>query len=169
MKKNKKYYKSVEIKERFSLTLFIIFGLELGLLFAFNFVFGIVSILITIGILRIKSGVEIDLDNNRMRDYISFLGIELGNWTTIPNLKYISIVRVKLKRKSFKVSAITFGQSSSNKLMYNVNLITEDKRKRYIKILSAKKEESIKTALKIGELLDLKVLDYSTIDKKWIR
>lgn len=169
MTSDKRYYKSVEIKKRFNITLFLIFSFELALFYAVSYVLGGISILLTIGILLIKSGIEIDLDNERMRDYVSIFGIELGTWTNIPKLKYISIVRVKLKRKSFKFSAVTFGQSSSNKSMFNVNLITEDKRKRYIKVLSAEKEESITTAIKIAELLELKVLDYTSFEKKWIR
>jgi len=168
MASDKRYYKSVEIKKRFNITLFLIFSFELALFYSVSYVLGGISILLTIGILVIKSGIEIDLDNERMRDYVSIFGFELGPWTSIPKLKYISVVRVKLKRKSFKFSADTFGQSSSNKLMFNVNLITEDKRKRYIKVLSAEKEESIATAIKIAELLELKVLDCTSFEKKWI-
>ena len=166
---SKRHYKSTEIKKRFSNTLFIVFALELAFLFSVSYLVGGLLIAVTFGILFIKTGVEIDHDNNRMRSYFNFFGIETGNWTSIPKLKYVSVVRVKTKKKSFQASSDLFVQTSSKNVKFSVNLITEDKIKRFIRITSAKKDEAIKKALELGEVLDLRVLDYTTHDKVWIK
>ena len=166
---SKRHYKSTEIKKRFSITLFIVFALELAFLFSVNIIVGGLLIAVTFGILFIKSGVEIDPDNNRMRSYFNFFGIETGNWISIPNLKYVSVVRIKTKKKSFQASSDMFVQTSSNNVKFNVNLITEDKRKRFIRILSADKDEAINKALELGNVLDLRVLDYTTANEVWLK
>jgi len=166
---SKRHYRSTEIKTRFNTSLFIVFTLELAFLFAVSYIVGGLLIAVTLGVLFIRTGVEIDLDNNRMRSYFNFFGMESGNWTSIPELKYVSVVRVKTKKKRFQASSDMYVQVSTKNVKYNVNLITEDKRKRFIRMLSAEKEEAIEKALELGKTLDLKVLDYTSHDKVWIK
>ncbi len=165
----KEHYKSAEIKQRLTLPICIVFGVELAFCFAVHWFIGGLLLIATIGILFIRTGLEIDNKAGRMRNYINLFGVEVGGWRKTPELSYISVVRVKLKRKSFQASSDMYVQTSSNKVKYNVNLITEDRRQRFIKILTAEKNKCIDEALKIGDILDLKVLDYTTPNEKWIR
>jgi hypothetical protein len=71
--------------------------------------------------------------------------------------------------KSFSGASAIFTQETTGSFIYNINLIVDDKKIRYIKILSARKGEALRKAMEIGNALDSKVLDYTTHDKKWIR
>jgi hypothetical protein len=91
-----------------------------------------------------------------------------GKWKDLPAVKYISVVRVNESSKGYQVSSRMFVESSKGEKAFNLNLIVDDKI-RFITLSRMKKEIGLKTAMEIGNLFDLKVLDLSTPEKKWIR
>jgi hypothetical protein len=50
---------------------------------------------------------------------------------------------------------------------YKVNLVVEGD-ERYVSICSGKLEEMKAEAIRLGKHMDLRVLDYTTHEKKWI-
>lgn len=62
-----------------------------------------------------------------------------------------------------------FVQTSSKNYTYQLNLIVDDPKIRKLRIISGKRNKVISEGLKLGEFLNLKVLDVTTFDKKWIR
>ncbi|TRX65812.1 hypothetical protein [uncultured Carboxylicivirga sp.] len=121
------------------------------------------------GFVLAKSGLEIETQENRMRRYISILGYVSGKWIEIPELDYVTIVRVKMTSKKYQASGAIYVQAPSSKVKYRVNLATKDRRNRVVKVLTSEKDEAISEALKIGEALNLNVLDSTSHNQKWIK
>lgn len=134
-----------------------------------NIIFGVFLTLITMGILLISSGLEIDTKQNKLRRYCKIFGYVIGNWESIPELDYVTVVRVKMTAKKFQASSDLYLQAPSSNVMFRVNLVTKDSRNSVIKVVTCEMNEAINEALKIGNALDLGVLDYTSSDRKWIK
>ncbi len=93
--------------------------------------------------------IEIDIENSKIRRCISIFKIKLpAHWKDIPEMKYITIAK-----------AFTY---------YTVKIVVNHKM-RFVNLQTLKKDEAIKLGLKVGETLDLKVLDHTTREENWIR
>ncbi len=163
------YYKSAEIKQRFNYGLAIIFIVNLSIMVSVNIFVGMILTALTIGILLSKSGLEIDTEQNMLRRYSKVFGYVMGKWESIPELDYVTVVRVKITTKKYQASSDLYVQAPSANVKYRVNLVTKDKKKRVIKVLTSEMKEAISEALIIGEALDLRVLDYTSHESKWIK
>jgi len=123
--------------------------------------FGLIALIIGISALTYSSGLEIDVENSRYRNYSKILGYNLGEWKHLPPVKYVSVVR-------YISSDADSGESDSSDYQYKLILAVDD-HKRVVKLTSLEKEKAIEEALKIGEKFDLKVYDCTSPEKKWIR
>ena len=90
------------------------------------------------------TGVSIDTKKQRYIKYDRFTKLRIGRWEALPKPSYVTLVRIKLS-----------------------NLVVEGDR-RFIAICRGEKEKMTQEALKLGKKLDIRVLDYTTHEKKWI-
>lgn len=127
--------------------------------------FGLFILLLTIGSYFITTGFEINTSKNKYRYAISIFGLFIGIWKKLPQVEYVSIVGIHTTGRVIPGRMLEQGMGVVD---YNINLIVDDNI-RYINIITLEKEEALKVGLDIGETLDLKVLDYTSSDEKWIR
>jgi len=168
-----KYYKTDIEQKKSHILIYVLIGFFLVLYLAaailIHIILGVVLALITYMFVATKTGVEIDVTNNRFRRNMILLGHDFGKWRLLPPVKYVSVVRMKESAKSFSGATATLSRQTTGSFIYNINLIVDNKKIRYIKILSARKKEALQKAILIGNALDIKVLDYTSHDKQWIR
>jgi len=82
----------------------------------------------------------------------------------LPDTNYIAIVNVKASQNLYAASI----SSQTKELLCQVNLIHQNSKKRFTKLLTTKKEEALKLALEISEKINKPVLDKTTGEKKWL-
>ncbi len=97
------------------------------------------------------------------------MGHVFGKWEEIPELDYVTVVRVGMTSKKFQASSNLYVQSPASTFQYQINIATKDNKQRIIKILICDKENAINEAIKIGEDLKLNVLDYTKPESRWIK
>jgi hypothetical protein len=165
----KNYLELIEIKPRLSFTLLFVITINLILFVAASIIFGVLMTILTISLFFQTSGFIIDRENNRVKKVRGFWGMKIGKWQKLPEFKYVSLLRVKQGRKSYQASSAMFVQKSSNSNIYKVNLVIDSGTQKVFNLINANKEKAIETGLLVGEYLDLKVLDVTTHEKKWIR
>ena len=135
-----------------------------------NFFVFLFAIILSIGIAFISSGFLIDFNNKKLKKFTNIYGFYLGKWEDLPEIKYVSVVRVKQSRYSNQVQDGTgINQVSSNNSSYRVNLIFDEKDRKYMTLISTSREKALNEAMRIGDAFDIKVLDFSTPDRNWIR
>ncbi|MCU4166156.1 hypothetical protein J1N12_19300 [Marinilabiliaceae bacterium A049] len=123
---------------------------------------GLMAIAIGIAAMTYSAGIELDVGNNRYRNFSKVLGYTMGGWRHLPAIKYVSVVRY------LSVSEGDSGEADTSDYLYKLVLAVDD-HKRVIKLCSFNKEKALDEAMKIGENLDLKVYDCTTPERKWIR
>jgi hypothetical protein len=130
------------------------------------------AILILIGALVyfFRSGILIDLNNQKYRHYIVLLGFVTGKWEVLPVINYVAIVRVRLSKLKFRPSEISFRQVDEGfDMAYNVNLIFKTDSKRYLKVYSGDLDMAMEKASFLASLMKVNVWDSSTSQKRWIQ
>jgi len=127
------------------------------------------SVTFVLGVLLAFSyqGVIIDPVQNRYRKYDRFLNIRIGGWNTLPTPAYVTVVRINVSSNREGPVPYVVPQDKKSARSFKVNLVVEGKQ-RYIGICRGTLEEMIEEALLLGEKLQLRVLDYTTYEKKWI-
>ena len=141
--------------------MFLIQGFE-----TFHYIVGLFFFVLTIMSFSYKSGLEIT-KASQIRNYISIFGHSFGKWTNIPEIEYVSVVR--LNQNKWIATGGFLGQKQSNNKIYNVRLIPKSNNSRAIKLISTSKEKALAYAIEIGNLIDIKVLDYSESNSKWVK
>ena len=122
----------------------------LGVLFAFSY-----------------QGVIIDPLEKKYIRYDRFLYFKIGGWKPLPKPSYVSIVRIKLSSRRSAPTPMVGPQDSKGARTFKVNLVVEG-RQRYVSVCRGSLEKMTKEALSLGQHLQLRVLDFSTHEKKWI-
>jgi len=127
------------------------------------------SISLVLGALLVFSyrGVIIDMAEQRYMKYDRFLKVRIGTWQDLPVPSYVTIVRINLSSRRSAPSPIVVPQDKKGARAFKVNLVVEGK-SRFIGICRGSQDDMTREALRLGEYLQLRVLDYSTHDKKWI-
>ena len=123
---------------------------------------------VAIGILFTSSyqGVRIDAENRRYMKYDRFFNLRIGRWEPLPEPEYVTLVRINLSSRRTVPSPIVMPETKLSK-SFKVNLVVKDDR-RYISICRGNITSMKEEALKLGRELDIRVLDYTTHEKKWI-
>ncbi|MFH2140906.1 MAG: hypothetical protein ABIJ97_00685 [Bacteroidota bacterium] len=125
----------------------------------------ILSIILTLAgilLLMIKTGFVVDFNSKKIRYYWGFFGFIFGKWDSLKDVKYISIVRIKLNEAfSEKECQITFIEYK-----YRVNFIFENKR--HNQVLKDNLPVAMEKAMIIAKGLGLKIFDNSEGKKVWI-
>jgi len=127
------------------------------------------SICFVVGALAAFSyqGVIIDMAGKRYMKYDRFLNFKIGGWKALPSPSYVTVVRINLSSRRIGPTPIVVPQDKKGARAFKVNLVVEGKT-RYISICRGSLEKMTREALRLGEHLQIRVLDYTTHEKKWI-
>ena len=110
------------------------------------------------------SGVDIDVENRRLYNYLAFFGIvKSGNWIDIKGFNYITVLM--FNKEQFKISKPkkTTQQSEKN---YEIYLIDNSKVNRQIIATFRHAKSAIEFAKKMAETLNIKYINYHP-EKGW--
>jgi hypothetical protein len=127
------------------------------------------SIFFVVGVLMAFSyqGVIIDMAGQRYMKYDRFLSFKIGGWKALPSPSYVTVVRINLSSRRTGPTPIVVPQDKKGARAFKVNLVVEGKT-RFISICRGSLEKMTQEAIRLGEHLHLRVLDYTTHEKKWI-
>ena len=112
-------------------------------------------------------GVIIDTTGQRYMKYDRFLKFRIGGWNPLPAPSYVTIVRINLSSRRTGPTPIVVPQDKKGARAFKVNLVVEGN-ERYISICRGSLHKMTEEALRLGEHLQIRVLDYTTHEKKWI-
>jgi hypothetical protein len=112
-------------------------------------------------------GIIIDTSTQRYMKYDRFLKFRIGGWKDLPVPSYVTIVRINLSSSRTTPTPIVVPQDKKGVRAFKVNLVVEGQM-RFLGICRGSMEKMTKEALRLGEHLQLRVLDYTTHEKKWI-
>ena len=152
---------------RFAMPQFQMLGVILfiiGIIYAFQLnPWSIILLFVGVALATMTTGVQIDFEKRKHRDYFLMLGFKHGKWTDIPTLGYVSIfveqysqnmwvasIGATDKFKDFKIGLIVSKTLHFNAGGYN------------------NKVEAFKAAEDIAKKLDTKLLDYTSKEPKWV-
>ncbi|MCF8225812.1 MAG: hypothetical protein K9J30_08025 [Bacteroidales bacterium] len=155
--------------EKFNVRLFPWFLLVLGMAFTFSGMYLEAGILGTLGALLAISftGFSIDAERMMVRRFDRFLWVYIGNWKPIEKPLYVTVVRIKLSgRRNTPLPIPTAGMGKDARA-YKLNLVIEGKA-RYIPLAIGNRIEMLEAGLEIARLLNIKLLDHTSHEKKWL-
>lgn len=112
-------------------------------------------------------GISIDPVKQRYKKYDRFFQFRIGRWQVLPTPSYVTLVRINLNNQKNMASPIVAPQPGKSTRAYKVNLVVEGD-VRFIAICRGSLENMTEEALKLGKTLGIRVLDYTTHDKKWM-
>jgi len=112
-------------------------------------------------------GVLIDVAERQYLQYDRFLKWRIGAWKALPPPSYVTVVRINLASRRTGPSPIVVPQDKKGIRAFKVNLVVEGDQ-RYIGICRGSLENMTEEALRLGKSLNIRVLDYTTHEKKWI-
>jgi len=93
------------------------------------FWFGILLSVLTITIIFLKVGIEIDPINRNYRYFQSFFGVKSGKWKSLENFK--ALIILKKTMKSERLSPRMVNTIDHKSLTYEVNLASENHRNKF--------------------------------------
>lgn len=161
-------YKFVRIKPGFTVYRFLLLLIGLALFYLVNQYIGL-TVLFTAGIFSLTTvGKEIDPKKRRMRDFTALGNLSTGKWINLPKIEYIAVVRMIKGKKSFHASSATIVQVPSNEYIYQINFVIDPQKQNVIKVFSNESISTLNQAIELGKMMNLKILDFTTPQHKWI-
>lgn len=112
-------------------------------------------------------GVKIDPVKKLCLKYDRFLWFKIGKWKPMSPPSYVTIVRINLSSQRNMPSPLVLPDDKKGAKAFKVNLVVEGD-ERYINICRGSLENMCAEALRLGQHLGIRVLDFSTPEKKWI-
>ncbi len=151
---------------------FRLFSPLLGLMAFIFFLYGEViggalSLALAILVSISYQGIIIDPGRNRYMKYDRFLRLRIGRWEPLSPPSYVTLVRINLSSSRNLPSPLVMPDNRKSAKSYKVNLVV-DGRERYVTVCRGRLEPMRYEALRLGQLLGIRVLDYSSPEKKWI-
>jgi len=127
------------------------------------------TITFVLGFLLVFSyqGILIDAEKKLYMKYDRFLSWKVGQWEVLSNPSYVTIVRINLSSRRTAPSPIVVPQDKQGARAFKVNLVVEGD-ERFVSICRGSRDRMMEEALKLGSHLGIRVLDYTTSEKKWI-
>ena len=152
---------------RLSLPQFKVFGfilLFLGgyLIYLLNY-WGIFVLLVGVGLYFSVLGLQIDFNKNQRREFFGIFGYKFGKWKPLPKIEYVTIFVERYAQRG-SVASIDNVQHYSK---LNVSLIVS-KTERYEAGFFHDKSKALETGKLIARNLNIKLLDYTTKEPKWV-
>ncbi len=155
--------------ERYNFRIFPLFlGLMAFMFLVYNEYVG-ATISIVLGVLLSFSyqGVKIDKTKQRFLKYDRISKFRIGRWEKLPNPSYVSLVRINLSTRRNMPGPLILPEAGKGAKAFKVNLVVEGDM-RFITVCRGNQERMREEALKLGQELGIRVLDYTTHDKHWI-
>ncbi len=151
---------------------FRIFSLVMAILaFAFlvysEFIGASISVILGVLLSFSYQGVKIDQGKRQLIKYDRFLWLKIGRWEAMSTPSYVTVVRINLSSRRSVPSPMVLPEDKKGAKAYKVNLVVEGD-ERYISICRGSFDKMTSEALRLGKYLNIRVLDYTTHDKKWI-
>ena len=168
MKQNKPY-QVIETKPGAASLVTVFLGGVVVIWLTANYLLGVFVAILGMGVAFMPRGFVIDKENNKIKKVYYFLGLPIGKWYEMPDIKYVSLLRAIHKSSRRQSPAPAFASRTSDHYVYQVNLIVEEERLKPLRLISTSRQQAIKEGLKLGEYLDVKVFDMTTGKKQWIR
>lgn len=162
-------FKIIRVKPGFSIYRFI--GLSLGLLifYTVNDLAGLLLLFISGVFALTTSGKEINTSTHKIRNFTALGNLTYGTWEKLPKIEYIAVVRMIKGKKKFHASSVSVVQEPSNDYLYNLNFVINPHKQETYKICSFDEcEKALSHGLELGKSMNLKVLDFTTPNHKWI-
>lgn len=122
-------------------------------LFTQGTMFGIIFLGFAISF-GIRHGIEIDLNKKRYRKVYSVYAINLGAWSNLPEIEYVSVFKTKKNKRARLVTA----EATSGITGYKLNLFYSTN-KHIEAYFTEDRDDAMKTANHIAEVLDTEVYD----------
>ena len=146
----------------------LILGL-LGFIFIMykEYIGAIISAALAVLLAYSYTGVKIDAVNERYMKYDRFVRFHIGRWETLPKPNYVTLVRINLSSLRTLPAPMVMPENKKGAKAFKVNLVVEGDM-RFVSICRGSLDRMTEEALKLGRELDIRVLDYTTHDKKWI-
>ncbi|MCP4309844.1 MAG: hypothetical protein GY790_01155 [Bacteroidetes bacterium] len=113
------------------------------------------------------TGVSIDAVKQRYIKYDRFVKFRIGKWEKLPKPNYVTLVKINLSNMRNMASPMITPEPGKRTRAYKVNLVVEGDL-RFIAVCRGPLEKMKEEALKLGRELNIRVLDYTTHEKKWI-
>ncbi len=129
---------------------------------------GLISVVLIVATANSHTGVHIDIEKKRYRKYDRFWGLMIGKWEKLPPPSYVGLVRINLSSIRAQASPMIMPEDKKGARAFKVNLVVEG-RKRFVSVCHGPLDKMRKEALRLGDHLDIRVLDYSSHEEKWIR
>ena len=141
----------------------------IAFVFLGNGAYVVASVIFILGGLMAVSfqGVIIDLTKQQYRRYDRFLNVKFGGWKPLGIPSYVTVVRINLSSNRTGPSPMVGPEDRKSARAFKVNLVVEGD-ERYISICRGTLDKMTEEALRLGTFLQVRVLDYSTHEKKWI-
>ena len=112
-------------------------------------------------------GIKIDTENMRYLKFDRFSWFKIGRWMPLSAPSYVTIVRINLSSKRTMPAPMVLPENNKSAKSFKVNLVV-DGDERYVYICRGSLDKMTREALKLGHFLNIRVLDYSSHEKKWI-
>jgi len=111
-------------------------------------------------------GIRIDTGKMKMQKFNRILWIRFGKWVPLQPVQYLTINRYNIRGSQ---AAFLTGSDVGSTVYkaYKVNMVFEGKNM-YVSLMKGGKEKMIEEAIKLGRMMNCRVLDYSSHEKKWI-
>lgn len=146
----------------------LLLGLMAFMFFLYHeYIGAVISLILAVLTLYSYEGVSIDRVKHRYIKYDRFLRFKIGRWRALPKPEYVTLVRINLTNQRNMASPMITPPPGKGARAYKVNLVVKGDM-RFISICRGPLDKMTKEALKLGKDLEIRVLDYTTRDKKWI-
>ena len=147
-------------------TLLMVF-LTIAFLVNSSYIGGAISFMLGILLSISYRGILIDPEKHQYLKYDRFLRFRIGRWKFYSKPSYVTIVRINLSSSRNLPSPMLLPDNRKDAKSFKVNLVVEG-RERFVNVCRGPKEAMIQEALKLGRFLGIRVLDFTTPEKKWI-
>ena len=112
-------------------------------------------------------GKLIDALKQKYMKYDRFMCWKVVRWESLSTPSYVTIVRINLSSRRAAPSPIVLPQDKKGAWAFKVYLVVEGD-ERFVSICRVSLELMTEEALRLGRYLGIRVLDYTTNEKKWI-
>ncbi len=113
---------------------------------------GILFFPISLFLVFIRSGIQIDSDKKRLKKYTGLFCFRMGSWGDIGSIVNLQIIKV---RETQKMNVLSITRTDTVEL-YKLILVLPDKN---IKLMMGEKDIILERARKIAAVLDTSIID----------
>lgn len=135
---------------------FLVVGI---LLMLDNPLLGLALALLGTTIVFIKSGIQIDPENKRLKEYTGLFGLKIGKWKGMEEFTDVSILQKRIV--STAISRANRPATTSDEIVYDVCLLNKSHRKLQVVHRLTDKNKSIEEASQLAKVLNLKYGPYN--------